>query len=194
MKKQNESTDRELIEEFKSGNNESFGVLIDRYSKHISFTIFKYFKNPDQIKDIHQDAFMKAMVAIRDEKYKEEGTFQSWMTNLTKNFCIDILRKEKRYKDLSIDNEGFQSQENFIDKDPNPEETLITKESSKNLHELVENLPSNQRDVVIMRSFWGMSFGDISKYLGGDEPVNINTCLGRMRYAVKRLRKNKDEI
>jgi RNA polymerase sigma-70 factor (ECF subfamily) len=199
MKKEfNRLDDRELVALYRSGNTEAFGMLIKRHSRKLSYIIYPFFKDPSQVQDVLHDSFIKAMEALERGAYNEEGNFMGWMTNLIKNFCVDKVRARKR-KDIIYNYAGDAIPEQLffynkaIDKSPTPEEELITRENRARLHCLIEKLPSEQKAVLLLRVYSGLSFKKICMITGVNEPVNLSTCLGRMRYAIANLKKMSGE-
>jgi len=135
--------------------------------------------------DIFQDTFIKVMKSLERGRYQENGKFVSWVMRIAHNMIIDHFRKEKQMK--MIANEEYEADifnsQRFSDK--NVEDCMVKEQIDKDVRKLVDELPDEQREVVMMRHYMGMSFHEISEQTG----VSINTALGRMRYALINLRK-----
>jgi RNA polymerase sigma-70 factor (ECF subfamily) len=134
--------------------------------------------------DLLQETFIKVVNTIKNGKYNEEGKFLPWVMRIAHNLAIDHFRKAKRYPTIimedgsSVFNTLQFSEESF-------ETQQIKKETHKKLRNLIKELPSSQKEVLIMRHYMQMSFQEIADATG----VSINTALGRMRYALINLRK-----
>ncbi len=135
--------------------------------------------------DIFQDTFIKVIRSLKAGKYKDNGKFLSWVLRIAHNLIIDHYRKEKQLQVISRDSyEGdiFNSQK-LAEK--NVEDLLINTQISKDIRMLVKELPNDQKEVIILRHYCGLSFKEIAEHTN----VSINTALGRMRYALINLRK-----
>lgn len=190
-------TDNELLILFQNGNSNAFGILANRHAKSVSFSIFTIVKDLPLVEDLMQDAFIKAMDAIQKGAYAETGTFKAWLIQIGHNLAIDYYRKNKRKKvdsvptmDTSMDDAIYFKP--LIANEPSPEDEIITLETGYELQSLLDKLPPEQKEVIILRHFHDFSFKEIADYIGGD--ISINTCLGRMRYALINLRKIIKEI
>lgn len=171
-----------LIQQYKEGNDDAFGSVVKKYYKRIYTHAVIKLKDVDLAQDIVQDTFLKAMGAIRTNRYKEEGALGSWLMRIASNLCIDHFRRvEKMPTDLN----GDLIEIYLPDSELNREEQIIKSEIEKCMQDLIENLPSDQKEVIILRHYCSMSFKKIAQITG----VSINTSLGRMRYALINLRK-----
>lgn len=195
--KKSRKSDSELIQMYKNGSSFAFGMLINRHSRYIGWYIFNIVKNTMLTEDLLQDTFVKAMRAIKSDNYREEEMFKSWLTRIAHNLCIDYVRKNQRMGcSVSINSSGIfeTAKEKFYipipDLNQNPEEKLIKRETDFDVHQLLQNLPPEQKEVVILRIFHDLSFSEIADFTN----VSINTALGRMRYALINLRKQIEEI
>lgn len=181
-------TDAELVAQFRNGEEKSFAVLVHRYKTKIYTSIYFIIKDKDQAHDLLQDTFVKAVDKLRSGKYQEEGKFLPWIQRLAHNICIDFLRRDHRLPTVDIDEPAYQARcSNLIIEG---EEKKIAKSDTKNvLRQLIHELPFEQRQVLLMRHFADMSFKEIAEITD----TSINTTLGRMRYALKNLRKKLEE-
>lgn len=178
-------SDQELINRYLSGNEASLEQLIHRHKGKVFSYIFMVVKNKQHADDIFQDTFIKVIHTLKSGTYKEEGKFIQWVMRIAHNLVIDHFRKSKRIPLL----EPSDSEGNILDNlriyDESVEERMINEQIHNDVRALIDFLPPEQRDVLIMRHYADMSFKDIAE----QTDVSINTALGRMRYALINLRK-----
>jgi RNA polymerase sigma-70 factor (ECF subfamily) len=182
-------TDTTLIAEFTSGNSNSFSILLDRHQKRVYGFIFSKVNDPDLADDIFQDTFIKVVKSLRLGKYKDEGRFLSWVIRIAHNLIMDHYRKINRLPKHESSIENFDVLDRLVEQGKSIEETIIETQIQYDLSILIEELPDNQKEVLLMRLFKDMSFKEIADHTR----VSINTALGRMRYAVINLRKMIEE-
>lgn len=176
--------DSQLVLFYKNGNEEAFKQLVDRHKSKIFTTIFLIVKDTEIAEDIQQEAFIKAINTIQSGRYNEEGKFLPWILRIAHNLAIDHFRKQKRYPTINLeDNSPVFNTMAFSES--SIEDIQIRKDTYSLLHELINELPETQKEVLIKRHFMQMSFQEIADATG----VSINTALGRMRYALINLRK-----
>lgn len=181
-------SDQQLIREYLEGNHSSLEVIINRHKRRIFGYILLIVKDKYLAEDIFQDTFIKVINKLRSGNYNEEGKFLQWVMRIAHNLTIDHFRKTKRIPVIQNSDEYdiFDTIKVF---DENIEDTMITKQIHEDVRKLVEYLPPEQKEVLMMRHFYEMSFKDIAEHT----EVSINTALGRMRYALINLRKLIDE-
>jgi len=177
-------TDQELISRYLAGHQSALEKLIRRHKNRIFAYILMIVKDKDLAEDLFQDTFIKVINTFRSGQYKEEGKFIQWVMRISHNLIIDYFRKAKRIPIIE-NNDDY----NIFDKVRIPvesvEEVLITEQIHKDVKKLIEYLPREQKEVLVMRHYGDMSFKDIAEVTN----VSINTALGRMRYALINLRK-----
>lgn len=176
--------DRELINDYLEGSDKSFEVLLNRHREKIFTSIYLFTKDRDQAEDIFQDVFIKIIDTLRRGKYNHEGKFLQWALRISYNMCVDNFRRSKRKTKVSA-TETFDIFDVLESKDDNMETRMIKNQTNDKLKYLVDQLPEEQREVVILRHYADMSFKEISQLTR----VSINTALGRMRYALINMRK-----
>jgi len=177
--------DDELLKEFIEGKQSSIEVLIHRHKTRVYTYIWLIVKDQQLAEDIFQDTFIKVIKSLRNGKYQEKGIFVSWVVRIAHNLIIDHFRKEKHLQTCSNDDSEsdiFNSKK-FSDK--NIEDEIISNQISKDIRLLVNELPEDQKQVILLRHYGGLSFKEIAE----QTDVSINTALGRMRYALINLRK-----
>ena len=190
----NQLSDDALIRLFTEKNKEAqeaFGALVKRHYKSILSSL-QYLKDPILAEDLLQEGLIKAMKAIAKGQYTEKGSFKAWIILICRNLAMDHFRMKKRQRTTSVPTMSPAKGEEFlfkplIDDEMSHEAKIISLECDYDIEELIDLLPSDQREVVLLRHFHEFSFKEIVDYIGGD--ISINTVLGRMRYALVNLRK-----
>ena len=176
--------DQELISLYLAGDQSAFEVLLKRHKDKIYTSIYLFVKDSELAEDIFQEVFIKIIDTLRKDKYNNEGKFLQWAMRISYNMCVDHFRRNKRMSKIST-NETFDIFNIIESKDDNMEHTIIKCQIHIKLREVIDLLPDEQREVVILRHYADMSFKEISQMTR----VSINTSLGRMRYALINLRK-----
>jgi len=176
--------DKDLINLYLNGDENAFAELLRRHKEKIYTSIYLFVKDHDLAEDIFQDVFIKIINTLRKGKYNHEGKFLQWAMRISYNLCVDHFRREKRRTKVSS-SETFDIFDVLEAKDDNMEASMIKNQKYKMVRELVDKLPAEQREVVILRHYADMSFKEISQLTR----VSINTALGRMRYALINMRK-----
>ncbi len=180
------TSDRELIGRYIKGEQKGLEQLISRHQNRIFAYILMIVKDRDLANDLFQDTFIKVINTIRAGSYNEEGKFLQWVMRIAHNLIIDHFRKSNRIPVIdNSKNEDYNIFDTINILDKSIEEEMITEQIHKDVRKLVELLPDEQKEVLIMRHYAEMSFKDIAEVTN----VSINTALGRMRYALINLRK-----
>ncbi len=177
-------TDEQLVRQFITGKREALELLMRRHKNRVFGTIYLFVRDRYVAEDLFQETFIKAFMTLRSGSYQEEGKFLPWLMRIAYNLCIDYYRKVRRTPPV-VTSEGFDVFEILDMGVPTPEKELIRKQSHQKIRALIERLPPEQREVVILRQWANLSFKEIALLTG----VSINTALGRMRYALINLRK-----
>lgn len=180
--------DRELIVSYLEGNQRAFEVLLNRHRERIYTSIYLFVKDRDLAEDIFQDVFIKIVKTLRNGKYNHEGKFLQWALRISYNMCVDNFRKSKRRTKVNS-TETFDIFDVLESGEDTMETTMIKSQLHKQVRALVDDLPPEQKEVVILRHYADMSFKEISQLTR----VSINTALGRMRYALINMRKMAEE-
>ena len=176
--------DAELVSNYIRGDESALSLLIERHKQKIYSFIYSKVYDRDITEDIFQDTFIKVIRTLKRGKYNEEGKFLPWVMRISHNLVIDHFRKNKRMP--KFDNTGdFNIFSVLGDPDLNAEKRIIKDQVEEDVRKLIEELPEDQRDVLVMRVYKDMSFKEIAERTD----VSINTALGRMRYALINLRK-----
>lgn len=177
-------SDQELIKSYMEGNETSFSILLDRHKSKIFTSIYLFVKDRELAEDIFQDVFIKIIKSLKKEKYDHQGKFLQWAMRISYNMCVDHFRKSKRRTKLSP-TETFDIFDVLESPEPNIEQSMIKTQVHQKVKSIVDRLPDEQREVVILRHYADMSFKEIAQLTD----VSINTALGRMRYALINMRK-----
>lgn len=186
-------SDNELVKLYMNGNEESLAVLVKRHKRRIFSYVYLIVRNKALSEDIFQETFFKVIQTLKREQYNEEGKFLPWVLRIAKNLIIDHFRKNKKMPGIStvINDEGEET--NIFDIIPENDDNSKAPEEARQFKLMIRNvineLPPDQREVVIMRTYYDMSFKEIAELTN----VSINTSLGRMRYALINLKKILEE-
>ena len=178
------NSDALLVSAYVNGDESALGELITRHKDRIYRFIYSKVYDRDVTEDIFQDTFVKVINTLKRGAYNEEGKFLPWVMRIAHNLVIDHFRKNNRMPKFES-NDDFNIFSVLSDGALNAEHSLIQDQVQRDVQRLIEELPKDQKEVLIMRIYKDMSFKEISEQTG----VSINTALGRMRYALINLRK-----
>lgn len=184
MKAMNTLQDQELISKFRGGETLALSCLVDRYKDKIFTSIYLLVKDKYLAEDIFQDTFIKVIDTLNSGRYSDEGKFLPWVMRISHNLCIDHFRKVKRAPAIktSDDHDIFEVL-NFSE--AGADEKMMQGQSHARVTKMLDLLPEDQKEVIIMRHYADLSFKEIAKLTN----CSINTALGRMRYGLINLRK-----
>src|SRR5688572_7112087 len=177
-------SDNELINSFMSGNTNALEALVLRHKDKLYTSIFFLVKDKYLAEDIFQDVFIRIIDTMRSGRYTEEGKFLPWAMRIAHNLCVDHFRKVKRTPTIKNgeDKDIFEVL-NFSE--DGAETKMMKRQSHDRVREMLQRLPEDQREVIILRHYADMSFKEIAAMTN----CSINTALGRMRYGLINLRK-----
>lgn len=178
-------SDQILLNEYLSGDQSAISRLIERHSRRVRDYIHMMVKDRDVTDDIFQETFIKAVRVIDDGRYTDSGKFLSWILRIAHNQVIDYFRSQKQNKVVNEAEAGYDVLGSLRFSEGSIEDTMVSNQIERDIRMLVELLPEEQREVVMMRYFSGLSFKEIAE----QTDVSINTALGRMRYALINLRR-----
>lgn len=177
-------SDQELIRSYLSGNEASLATLVTRHQEKVSSYVRSQIRDRHLAEDIIQDTFLKVINTLKSGAYKEEGKFTQWLMRIAHNLVIDHFRRQKRFPVVE-NNAEYDIFERLWLKEHSVEEQLIYDQIIRDAARLIHHLPEEQKEVVRMRLYEGLSFKEIAE----KTQVSINTALGRMRYALINMRK-----
>lgn len=178
-------SDKMLLNSYLSGNRSAISQLIERHSRRVLDYIKMMVKDSDTAKDIMQETFIKAVRVIDSGRYTDNGKFLSWILRIAHNQVIDRFRAQKQNRTVNEAEAGYDMLGTIRIAENSIEDDMISAQIDADVRKLVEQLPDEQREVVMMRYYSGMSFKEIAE----QTDVSINTALGRMRYALINLRR-----
>lgn len=181
--------DNHLIQEYISGSNDAFEVLLSRYKQRIYSFIYSKIKDRDLADDVFQDTFIKVIKTLKKGAYNEEGRFLSWVMRIAHNLIVDHFRRKQRMPMYETQDNDYDVFYSVSEPSQNIEALLIDMQIKEDINVLMLELPENQLEVLRMRLYQDMSFKEIAECTN----VSINTSLGRMRYGLINLRKLIDE-
>ena len=185
MKNLSTSTDYELVELYENGNDKAFDEILQRHQNYVYSYILFLVKEEDKANDIFQEAFTRAIIAIRSHRYQTTGKFSAWLIRIAHNLIIDSSRETETGKLITQEKfspnilNNIRLSENAIESD------IMEQQKSEQIRKMLDYLTDVQREVILMRFYEDLSFKEIAEKTG----VSINTSLGRMRYALINLRK-----
>jgi len=180
--------DQQLIADYLNGNEKAFEELLSRHKDKIYTSIYLFVKDHSLAEDIFQEVFIKIIDTLRKGKYNHEGKFLQWALRISYNMCVDYFRRTRRRPKVSP-TDTFDIFDVLQTPDLNAEQHIIKSQTHQKIRNLVDMLPPEQREVVILRHYADMSFKEIAQLTR----VSINTALGRMRYALINIRKMVEE-
>ncbi len=181
-------SDKELVQLYTSGTDEALATLLERHKSRIFSSIITLVRDRAIAEDIFQESFYKVIITLKKGQYSEEGKFLPWILRIARNLVIDHFRMCKKLPPVPVYVNEDGEELGVFDTIAAPEEEMDDFQKSefrKKIRNLIGQLPDDQREVVLMRIYYDMSFKEISEFTG----VSINTSLGRMRYALFNLKK-----
>ena len=178
-------SDQVLLNSYLSGNSQAISTLIERHSRRVRDYIRRMVKDQDVADDLMQETFIKAVRHIDEGRYADSGKFLSWVLRIAHNQVIDFFRQKKSSRSVTESEAGYGILGTLRFAENNVEDRIVASQIEADVRRLVDELPEEQREVVMLRYFSGLSFQEIAD----QTEVSINTALGRMRYALINLRK-----
>jgi len=178
-----QQSDAELIHAYIHGQEQALEVLINRYKDKVYTSVYMLVKDKYLAEDIFQDAFLKMIKTIKDGRYAEQGKFLPWAIRVAHNLCMDHFRRSRQQIPITLpDGQDIAA---LFGAGDMVADGIEKRQVHDSVRKLVEELPDEQREVIVLRIYADLSFKEISELTG----VSINTALGRMRYALINLRK-----
>ncbi|HTQ28347.1 MAG TPA: sigma-70 family RNA polymerase sigma factor [Puia sp.] len=188
MKSLRTKTDHELIHLFRDGDLHALEALILRHKDKLYTSILFLVKDKYLAEDIFQDVLIKIIDTIRGGRYTEEGKFLPWAMRIAHNLCVDHFRKVKRTPAIKTsDDRDIFEVINFTEEGADTK--IMKRQSHDRVRQMLDLLPEDQREVIILRHYADLSFKEIASLTN----CSINTALGRMRYGLINLRKMMSE-
>ncbi|MBK9421550.1 MAG: sigma-70 family RNA polymerase sigma factor [Flavobacteriales bacterium] len=177
-------SDVELVRRYCGGEEHAFELLLARHKRKVWSHIFLMVRDREVTEDLFQEAFIKVVHHLKADKYNEEGKFLPWVMRIAHNLVIDHFRRLKKMP-MSRSSEEYDVFATHAQTDKNVEERIVNAQIDEDVRKLIDQLPPEQKEVVVMRTYLDMSFKEIAEHTD----VSINTALGRMRYALINMRR-----
>lgn len=179
-------TDDELVALYVDGCNEAFDVLLNRHQDTLyNYISYKLKDTPDSIDDVFQETFVKVIMCLREGRYNSNGFFGAWLTRIAHNIIVDLFRANAQLPTIPCEDNERNILETAQFSEISQEAVLVNEQTMRDVRVLMTQLPEQQREVVFLRYYKNFSFKEISEMTGS----SINTCLGRMRYAILNMRR-----
>ena len=177
-------TDQQLVHLYVDGNADALATLVNRYKDRIYTAIYLLVKDKYMAEDLFQEVFIRIIDTLKSGRYTEEGKFLPWALRISHNMCVDYFRKVKRSPTiLTSDDRDIFEVLNFSE--PGIDEVIIQAQSHERIKKMIDRLPEDQREVIILRHYADLNFKEIADLT----KCSINTALGRMRYGLINMRK-----
>jgi RNA polymerase sigma factor (sigma-70 family) len=184
MRNQIELTDQQIVHMYINGDANALSTLVTRYKDKIFTSIYLLVKDRYLAEDIFQDVFIRVIDTLRGGRYSDEGKFLPWAMRIAHNLCVDHFRKVKRNPTIKTsDDRDIFDVLNFSE--AGVDSRIMNEQTSDKVRRMIDLLPEDQREVIILRHYADLSFKEISQLTD----CSINTALGRMRYGLLNLRK-----
>lgn len=184
MKTATHFNDQQLVHFYLEGDTEALSTLVNRYKDKIYTSIYLLVKDKYLAEDLFQDVFIRIIDTLKGGRYTDEGKFLPWALRIAHNICVDHFRKVKRSPAIKTnDDRDIFEVLNFFE--PSAEDRLMQSQSHEKIRRMIDLLPEDQREVIIMRHYAELSFKEIADLT----KCSINTALGRMRYGLINMRK-----
>ncbi len=178
-------SDQLLLSRYLSGDRNAISILIERHSARVRDYIRMMVKDYDVADDILQETLIKAVRFIDEGRYTDSGRFLSWVLRIAHNRVLDYFRSQKSARTVNEAEAGYDMLGTLRFAERTVEDKMVSDQIEADVRRLIDFLPEEQREVVMMRYYAGLSFQEIAE----QTEVSINTALGRMRYALINLRK-----
>ncbi len=177
-------SDQALLDMFQQGHREAVSQLLERHTRRVRDYVRMMVKDNDVAYDLTQEVLIKVVKVLDEGRYTDKGRFLPWVMRIARNRVLDYFRAQKQVKTVTEASAGYNilGGANFAEQ--SVEEDIISEQTASEVRSLIEMLPEEQREVVKMRYYEGLSFKEIAEHTG----VSINTALGRMRYALINMR------
>lgn len=178
-------SDDMLVQAYMEGKDSAFDELLARNQQQLFDFILALTRDKDKADDLFQETFIRAIVKMKDGQYFNQGKFLYWLMRIARNLLIDDVRKQKKGQAVNISDDELLTIIDCGHPYKSREDMLVAEELSGHMRQLMDLLPDEQREVVLMRYYQGLQFKDIAEITN----VSINTSLGRMRYAIRNMRR-----
>lgn len=187
------ASDLELIEDFKKGDEGVFEELVRRYQKKVYNSTYRMMGNHEDAWDLAQESFLRVYRNL--SRFQGKASFSTWLFTITTNTCRDELRKRQRRVKTQSLSEPIQTKDGelereLVDVSMIPEEISLNRELQDEIQEVIDKLPTEQKEVIILREFDGFNYGEIAEITG----VAIGTVKSRISRARRNLRSELNKL
>lgn len=180
-----EISDQELVNRFSSGDCRAIEELINRYKNKVYTYIYFNVRNQHLAEDLFQDTFVKVIKSLQEGKYQDNGKLLPWIMRIAHNLIIDHYRRGNQLNTCSNDDFEVDLFNSPRYSELTVEQEIIHNQVNQDVRRLIEELPPDQKEIILLRHYLGLSFKEIAEMTN----ISINTALGRMRYAIINMRK-----
>ena len=150
------------LEQARQGDKVAFGKLVGAYQTPVYNLAYRMLNNSGEAEEAAQEAFIRAYTRL--ESYNPEHKFSTWMLSITSNYCIDLIRKRRALL-LSIDEPLPAHPALQSEKSKGPESQMVTNEQQEMVQELLQELPEDYRQAVVLRYWYEMSYDEIAEVM-----------------------------
>ena len=177
--------DQQLVERAQRGDKRAFELLVEKYQRKLSRLISRLVRDPGEVEDVTQEAFVKAYRAL--PSFRGDSAFYTWLyrigINTAKNYLVALGRRAPTSTEVEAEEaEGYESGELLRDINT-PESLLLTKEIGTTVNAAIESLPEELRSAIQLRELEGMSYEEIAKLM--DCPIGtVRSRIFRAREAI----------
>lgn len=175
-------SDEDLVEAFQSGDISAFDQLVRRWDRKIQGVVYRLVGNHEEARDVSQEAFLKAYRALGT--FKKEARFSSWLYQIALNATRDRLRRRRRRPDVSLDDVEERPDASLRDARPSAFDLIESSDLSRLVAAAMAGLPDEQREVLILKEFEGLTFPEIAETLD----VPLSTVKTRLYRGLVQLR------
>ncbi len=162
MKYQGYEEEQRWLDEARHGNQESFGRLIGVYQGPVFNLAYRMLGNADEAEQAAQEAFIRSWTRL--DSYDPAHKYSTWLLSITSNYCIDLLRK-RRTQLLSLDGPLPAHPALMADRSAGPEAQAAIGEQQEIVQSLLQSLPEEYRQTVILRYWYDMSYDEIAEVM-----------------------------
>lgn len=163
-----------LIQKAKRGDKDSFEELVNLYKNYVFAIILNFIKDHREVENVAQEVFLQIYISLPEY---ESDNFKAWVSRITSNKAIDWIRKKKSsFKEETMENSDYLLDLVNMEKEKTPEDILIQKEKSKEIHEMCESISPIYRDVIIKFYLDGKSYKEIAQ----EENLAVKTIASRL--------------
>lgn len=182
-------TDEELVTRYLESQDElAFRRLVERHQERVFGYLMGMVRDRSVANDLFQETYFRVIRALSNDRgsYTRQGKWINWVMRIARNAALDHLRSRKKWSDVgSGEADGDSFWERLPDEELSTDELLHLSEQREWLAECIDQLPTEQREVLLLRHESELTFREIAEMTD----CSINTALGRMRYALLNLRR-----